>query len=342
MGVSSETAPRAVLPDDIICYCFSITYEEAERLFAQKNIVRFDQVPVKTKMCSAQGCRACELNLKEHFFPEELGGDGTPSEHARAKSARRDVRSLLSDAKAALYRWIDSRVPVKRVPIRVGLPVLISNRIRTYYRIMNLPYPEGNLPIAEQDLHFAFYDAGGRFQSAHRITLGCGRIETFDVAEISRFDPSSPALQVGFCRLTLIPKAISCFGTLRGYIEFKTPRHAATVHEHDFRLRSIRFFVFRSKLPKGRYYMRLHNTAGKLAKVNVALNDRAGNVLARGGVELSPLATGFYTLEDFFPELPAADASRGCLIRVTSTQPLAPTFLFWDPDSGLITAQHLH
>jgi len=337
---SSDTLAKTVSKDDIICYCFSVTYGEAEKLFEEKKVVSFDRVPAKTKMCGADGCRACELNIKEYFFPEELGGGVNRFLRPAAVRPTLDVRSKLSDAKAAIYRWIDSHAPAKRVPVQMGFPVLMSNRIHTHYRFMNLPYPEGDLPIGDQELRFSFYDASGKLQSSHRATLGCGAVESYDVAELSHFDASSRDLQVGYCRITLVPKSPSYYGTLRGYVEFKTPNHTASVHEHDFRLRSMRFFVYRSKGPKGRYLMLLHNTTEKPAKLNADLSDQMGDVLVTSRFELPGLGSGFYTLEDFFPALSAADTSKGRVIGVTSTQPVAPTFLFWDSDSGLITVQH--
>jgi hypothetical protein len=102
----------------------------------------------------------------------------------------------------------------------------------------------------------------------------------------------------------------------------------------------MRFFVYRSKGPKGRYYMLLHNTSLKPTKLQADLSDQMGNVLVMNSFELPALGSGLYTLDDFFAGLAAADRNKGRVIRVTSTQPVAPTFLFWDQDSGLITVQH--
>ena len=340
MTASSDSLVKTVSKDDIICYCFSVTYEEAEKLFEEKKVESFDRVPIKTSICSARGCRACELNIKEHFFPEELGGNEGLSSRLSAGRRTRDLRSMLSDAKTAIYRWIDLHAPMKQGQFRYGFPVLMSDRIRTYFRLMNISYPEGDLPIADQDLQFSFYDASGNPGSQHQATLRSDRVETYDLAEISDFDASSPELGLGYCWITLVPKSPSFMGTLRGYVEFKTPNHTASLHEHGFSLDEMRFFVYRSKGPKGRYYMLLHNTSLKPAKLQADLSDQMGTILGTSGFELPARGSGIYTLEDFFPRLAAAALTKGRTIRVTSTQPVAPTFLFWDQDSGLITVQH--
>jgi NAD(P)H-nitrite reductase large subunit len=65
--------PDLISDEAVLCYCFSVTYGKAMKLFKKKKIKSFDDVAAKTKICN--GCRACELNIKEYFFPEELGLD---------------------------------------------------------------------------------------------------------------------------------------------------------------------------------------------------------------------------------------------------------------------------
>jgi hypothetical protein len=335
MSAAPAAAPTTVSKDDITCYCFSITYDECEKLFAKKRVTSYDQIPIKTIVAS-------ELLIKEHFFPAELGAaeSASTTSNTPATAPATNVGSFLANAKAAVYHWMDSHAPVKNMPFRTGFPVLVSNRIRTYYRLMNLPYPIGNLSVTDQELNFSFQDASGKIRSRHRSALGRGQVKTFDLAEISGFDASSSDLQVGYCSLTLVPKSASYFGTMRGYIEFKTPNHTASVHQSNFRMNRMRFFAYGSNGLEGHYRVLLHNHNPKRAKLDAYLCDRWGGVVTAGKFRLPGWETGLYAPKDFFPGLSAADAERGCLIRVKSTQPIASNFFIWDPDSGMITVQH--
>ncbi|MDP6087507.1 MAG: hypothetical protein QGF68_15885, partial [Nitrospinota bacterium] len=314
--------------------------DECQKLFEKKRVTSYDQVDVKTIVAGGLGCRACELNIKENFFPEELDESRSPNFPLSRKRPGIDMRSIITDTKAAAYKWIDSHAPSKQRTFLEGFPFLVSNRIRTHFRIMNVPYPVGDLPIADQNIDFKLYSAGGNLLAERWFELACGQVHTYDLAELSGFDPSSTELQFGYCLVKLTPKALCYYGSMRGYFEFRTPNHAASVHVANFRMKSMRFFLYRSKVAKGRHYIVLHNHGAKQASLDAYLCDLKGNVITAGMFELPGLGTGMYSLEDMFPRLPTADAERGGLIQVKSTESTASFSLFWDSDSGQIAVNH--
>jgi hypothetical protein len=102
----------------------------------------------------------------------------------------------------------------------------------------------------------------------------------------------------------------------------------------------MRFFIYRSKGVKGRYYVLLHNNSLKPVAIHADLSNSAGDILTAADFGLPGLGSGLFSIEDIFPALTAADAHMGRVLHMTTTQPVSPTALFWDSDSGLITAQH--
>ncbi len=65
-----EILQEDVSDDEMVCYCHSITFQEAMKLLKEGNVKSFGDVSEKTIMCT--NCGACELEIKEYFFPEEL------------------------------------------------------------------------------------------------------------------------------------------------------------------------------------------------------------------------------------------------------------------------------
>ncbi len=249
-------------------------------------------------------------------------------------------RQFLRSKGSAFFRWVDKHSPLIHRSFRHGFPILISSQIRTYFRIMNVSYPDAALPIAEQDVCFSFYESTGKFQCEHQALLGPEETKTFDIAEISGFDSGSEDLQVGYCMYTLRPKAEVYYGSLRGYAQFETSRFVASVHEHTYRIQNMRFFISSRDNLKDMAYLFLHNCYSINAKIKITLCDRPGDPISQRTLKLQSRGSQLHAVKELFPDHLSSPGSEAGLMHIVSKVPLTPTFIYWDRKTGMISAQH--
>ena len=250
------------------------------------------------------------------------------------------LRAILSGSKSAFYQWVDSHSPKVSRLIQGGFPILISNQLRTQFRIMNLAHPAGPLPICDHEIDRSFYDERGAPKSEHQTVLHCGDFLTIDIAAISSYNASSKVLQVGYCLSTITPKGPGCYGSLRGYCQLRTPQRAASFHEHPYKSEAMGFFVSQWHRRKNQSYMFFHNVSWVPGKLSVQVCDRAGEPLMESGFKLLPNGSRLMSLKELLPQSLASYPRTPFLIRVKSSKPISSTQIYWDPESGLIPANH--